>query len=43
MVVFQKEVGDVEQRLMAKNHAELYAAENGPAVMPVVFNLGGGR
>jgi hypothetical protein len=34
---------DVEQRLMAKNHAELYAANDGPAVTPVVFNLGGGR
>jgi hypothetical protein len=34
---------DVEQRLMAKNHAELYAAEGGPVVRPVVFNLGGGR
>jgi hypothetical protein len=34
---------DVEQRLMAKNHAELYAANDGPAATPVVFNLGGGR
>jgi hypothetical protein len=34
---------DVEQRLTAKNHAELYAASDGPVVTPVVFNLGGGR
>jgi hypothetical protein len=34
---------DVEQRLMAKNHAELYAANDGPVATPVVFNLGGGR
>ena len=34
---------DVEQRLMAKNHAELYAARDRPVVTPVVFNLGGGR
>jgi hypothetical protein len=34
---------DVEQRLTAKNHAELYAANEGPVVTPVVFNLGGGR
>jgi len=34
---------DVEQRLMAKNHAELYAASDGPVVTPVVFNLGGRR
>jgi hypothetical protein len=34
---------DVEQRLMAKNHAELYAASDGPVATPVVFNLGGGR
>jgi hypothetical protein len=34
---------DVEQRLTAKNHAELYATSDGPVVTPVVFNLGGGR
>jgi hypothetical protein len=34
---------DVEQRLLAKNHAELYAANDGPVATPVVFNLGGGR
>jgi hypothetical protein len=34
---------DVEQRLMAKNHAELYAASDGSAVTSVVFNLGGGQ
>jgi hypothetical protein len=34
---------DVEQRLAAKNHAELYAANDGPAATPVVLNLGGGR
>jgi hypothetical protein len=34
---------DVEQRLAAKNHAELYAANDGPVATPVVFNLGGGR
>jgi hypothetical protein len=34
---------DVEQRLMAKNHAELYAANDGPVATPLVFNLGGRR
>jgi hypothetical protein len=34
---------DVEQRLLAKDHAELYAASDGPVTTPVVFNLGGGR
>ncbi|MGA3006892.1 MAG: hypothetical protein ABSE59_03270 [Opitutaceae bacterium] len=34
---------DVEQRLTAKNRAELYAAEGGPSATPVVFNIGGAR
>jgi hypothetical protein len=35
--------GDVEQRLVEKNRARLFAAEGGPSVVAVVFRPGGER